>query len=168
MEAMLKKHLAAAQDSPALQETLKETLAAVQQQKRDALSLGEKRAHFCAQIRSLSAKVDHQTKILDAANAKRDRLKEELITVYLRLEKLPSDSLPVPKPALVPSYSGPGEPAQLSGPGQPAPPPEVLLTLMAFAQHKARNGDQEAQKVYDQLTDAPDVLRLISCQPGRT
>eukprot|EP00971_Amphidinium_carterae_P197179 3913693-Amphidinium_carterae.1 len=34
---------------------------------------------------------------------------------------------------------------------------------MAFAQHKARNGDQEAQKVYDQLTDAPDVLRMISC-----
>eukprot|EP00971_Amphidinium_carterae_P064132 1269716-Amphidinium_carterae.2 len=26
----------------------------------------------------------------------------------------------------------------------------------------ARNGDQEAQRVNDQLTDAPDVLRLIS------
>eukprot|EP00971_Amphidinium_carterae_P294151 5840357-Amphidinium_carterae.1 len=56
--------------------------------------------------------MDHQTSILEAANAERDRLKEELISVYLRLEKLPSDSLPVPKAALVPSYSGPGEPAQ--------------------------------------------------------
>eukprot|EP00971_Amphidinium_carterae_P016850 332601-Amphidinium_carterae.1 len=63
--------------------------------------------------------MDHQTSILEAANAERDRLKEELISVYLRLEKLPSVSLPVPKAALVPSYSGPGEPAQLSGPGQP-------------------------------------------------
>eukprot|EP00971_Amphidinium_carterae_P183479 3641806-Amphidinium_carterae.1 len=80
MEAMLKKHLAAAQDSPALQETLKETLAAVQQQKRDALSLNDKRAHYCGQIRSLSAKMDHQTSILEAANAERDRLKEELIS----------------------------------------------------------------------------------------
>eukprot|EP00971_Amphidinium_carterae_P296200 5883630-Amphidinium_carterae.1 len=106
--------------------------------------------------------MDQQTKILETANAERERLKEELITVYLRLEKLPSDSLPVPKAALVPSYSGQGEPAQLSGPGQPAPTPEVLLTLMAFAQHKARNGDHEAQRVYDQLRDAPDVLRLIS------
>eukprot|EP00971_Amphidinium_carterae_P202189 4011856-Amphidinium_carterae.1 len=94
MEAMLKKHLAAAQDSPALQETLKETLAAVQQQKRDALSLSDKRAHYHGQIRSISAKMDHQTSILEAANAERDRLKEELISVYLRLEKLPSVSLP--------------------------------------------------------------------------
>eukprot|EP00971_Amphidinium_carterae_P342073 6481230-Amphidinium_carterae.1 len=100
METMLKKHLAAAQDSPALQSTLKESIAAIQQQKRDALSLSDKRAHFCVQIRSLSAKMDHQTKILETANAERERLKEELISVYLRLEKLPNDSLPVPKPAL--------------------------------------------------------------------
>eukprot|EP00971_Amphidinium_carterae_P256902 5100295-Amphidinium_carterae.1 len=152
METMLKKHLADAQDLPALKDTLKDTIAAVHQQKRDALSLSDKRAHFCAHIRSLSAKMDQQTKILEEATA----------TVYLRLEKLPSDSLPVPKTAVVPSYSGQGEPAPFAVPGQPAPTPEVLLTLMAFAQHKARNGDQEAQKVYDQLTDAPDVLRLIS------
>eukprot|EP00971_Amphidinium_carterae_P013561 267236-Amphidinium_carterae.1 len=68
--------------------------------------------------------MDQQTKILEAALAERERLKEELVTVYLRLEKLPSDSLPVPKAALVPSYSGQGEPAQLPGPGQPAPTPE--------------------------------------------
>eukprot|EP00971_Amphidinium_carterae_P271351 5384714-Amphidinium_carterae.1 len=37
--------------------------------------------------------MDQQTKILEAALAERERLKEELITVYLRLEKLPSDSL---------------------------------------------------------------------------
>eukprot|EP00971_Amphidinium_carterae_P120400 2385441-Amphidinium_carterae.1 len=60
---MLKKHLAAAQDSPVLQGMLKESIAAVQQQKRDALSLSDKRAHYCAQIRSLSSKMDHQTKL---------------------------------------------------------------------------------------------------------
>eukprot|EP00971_Amphidinium_carterae_P248424 4931846-Amphidinium_carterae.1 len=135
---------------------LKESTAAVQQQKRDALSPNDKRARYCAQIRSLSAKMDHQTKLVDDANAERERLKEELITVYLRLEQLPSDSLPVPKPSLVPSYSGQGVPAPSKEPGLPVPTPEVLLTLMAFTQQKARNGDQEAQQVYDQLTDAPD------------
>eukprot|EP00971_Amphidinium_carterae_P337269 6473997-Amphidinium_carterae.1 len=106
--------------------------------------------------------MDHQTKLVDNANAERERLKEELITVYLRLEQLPNDSLPEPKPALVPSYSGQGEPAHLKEPGQPVPTPEVLLTLMAFTQQKARNGDSEAQKMYDQLTDAPDVLSLLT------
>eukprot|EP00971_Amphidinium_carterae_P240877 4781880-Amphidinium_carterae.2 len=33
---------------------------------------------------------------------------------------------------------------------------------MAFTQQKARNGDVEAQQVYEQLTDAPDVLKLIT------
>eukprot|EP00971_Amphidinium_carterae_P338871 6476405-Amphidinium_carterae.1 len=80
MESMLKKHLAVAEDSPALQETLKATLAAVQQQKRDALSLSDKRAHFCAQIRALSARMDQQTMIVEAAKAARAKLQEELIT----------------------------------------------------------------------------------------
>eukprot|EP00971_Amphidinium_carterae_P186006 3692367-Amphidinium_carterae.1 len=59
-EAMLKKHLAAAKDSPALQGMLKESIAAVQQQKRDALSLSDKRAHYCAQIRTAAAQRTHQ------------------------------------------------------------------------------------------------------------
>eukprot|EP00971_Amphidinium_carterae_P348539 6490549-Amphidinium_carterae.1 len=49
-EAMLKKHLAAAKDSPALQGMLKESIAAVQQQKRDALSPAQRQtcALLCA------------------------------------------------------------------------------------------------------------------------
>eukprot|EP00971_Amphidinium_carterae_P162784 3227282-Amphidinium_carterae.1 len=68
--------------------------------------------------------MDHQTQIVDKANAERERLKEELITVYLRLEQLPSDSLPVPKPSVVPSYAGQGVPAQAKEPGLPVPSSE--------------------------------------------
>eukprot|EP00971_Amphidinium_carterae_P226825 4498476-Amphidinium_carterae.2 len=161
MENMLKKHLAAAQDSPALQSTLKEALLAVQQQKRDALSLSDKRAHFCAQIRALSAKMDQHTKIVQEATEAREQLKEELITVCLRLEKLPSEELPVPKLAAAPSYTGQGEPAQHDGLGNPAPTPATLLTLMACAKNKAREEDEEAQRVYDQLSDAPAVQQML-------
>eukprot|EP00971_Amphidinium_carterae_P101522 2009482-Amphidinium_carterae.1 len=93
MESMLKKHLAVAQDSSALQQTLKEALSAVQQQKREVLSLSDQQAHFCAQIRALSARMDQQTKIVEEANAAREKLKEELITVYVRLDSLPSEEL---------------------------------------------------------------------------
>eukprot|EP00971_Amphidinium_carterae_P180090 3572223-Amphidinium_carterae.1 len=68
--------------------------------------------------------MDHQAQIVEKANAERERLKEELISVYLRLEKLPSDSLPVPMPSGVPSYIGHGVPAQSQEPGQPVPAPE--------------------------------------------
>eukprot|EP00971_Amphidinium_carterae_P008033 158862-Amphidinium_carterae.1 len=68
-----------------------------------------------------------QTKIVQEATEAREKLKEELITVYLRLEKLPSEELPVPKLAAVPSYTGQGEPAQNDGLGNPAPTPATLL-----------------------------------------
>eukprot|EP00971_Amphidinium_carterae_P162786 3227322-Amphidinium_carterae.1 len=60
--------------------------------------------------------MDHQTQIVEKTNVERERLKEELITVYLRLDKLPSDSLPVPKASVVPSYTGHGVPAQSQEP----------------------------------------------------
>eukprot|EP00971_Amphidinium_carterae_P150632 2986091-Amphidinium_carterae.1 len=90
--------------------------------------------------------MDQQTKIVEEANATREKLKEELITVYARLESLPSESLPVPKPAAVSTHNGQGEPAPDDGLGMPAPTPTSLLNLMAFAQTKAREGDQEAQR----------------------
>eukprot|EP00971_Amphidinium_carterae_P298289 5926900-Amphidinium_carterae.1 len=85
--------------------------------------------------------------IVEAAKAARAKLQEELITVYARLEKLPSESLPVPKPAVVPSYTGQREPAPNDGLGQPATTISDLL--------------QEAQRVYDQLADTPDVHRML-------
>eukprot|EP00971_Amphidinium_carterae_P260640 5171018-Amphidinium_carterae.1 len=33
---------------------------------------------------------------------------------------------------------------------------------MAFAQTKAREGDQEAQRVYDQLADAPNIHNMLA------
>eukprot|EP00971_Amphidinium_carterae_P253518 5033282-Amphidinium_carterae.1 len=33
---------------------------------------------------------------------------------------------------------------------------------MAFAQTKAREGDQEAQRVYDQLADAPNMHNMLT------
>eukprot|EP00971_Amphidinium_carterae_P116475 2307299-Amphidinium_carterae.1 len=88
LESMLKKHLAAAKDPPALQGPLQKALLAVQQQKRDALPVSDRRAHLCAQVRTLAGKMDQQTKIAQDAMAMRDKLKEELITVYLRLSRL--------------------------------------------------------------------------------
>eukprot|EP00971_Amphidinium_carterae_P284711 5652680-Amphidinium_carterae.1 len=136
---------------------LQKALLAVQQQKRDALPVSDRRAHLCAQARTLATKMDQQTKIAQEAMTLREQLKEELITVYLRLEKLPSVPLPVPKHASAPSYVGPGVPALSEGLGQPAPTPENLLSLMAFAKSKAREGDREAQEVYDQLAYTQEV-----------
>eukprot|EP00971_Amphidinium_carterae_P202829 4025006-Amphidinium_carterae.1 len=73
----------------------------------------------------------------DRSGSDREQLKEELIT------------------------TGQGVPAQAEGLGQPAPTSENLLTLMAFARSKAREGDQEAQRVYDQLTDTPEIQQML-------
>eukprot|EP00971_Amphidinium_carterae_P021672 427686-Amphidinium_carterae.1 len=85
--------------------------------------------------------MDQQAKLAQAATEKREELREELVTVYLALEKLPAESLPVPKLA-----------AQVPGDGSEAraPPPQALLALLAYTKQRAQDGDQEAQTIYEQ------------------
>eukprot|EP00971_Amphidinium_carterae_P348871 6490715-Amphidinium_carterae.2 len=98
-------------------------LPAVQKQKREALPVQDQREHLLAQARSLADKMDQQVKIAQEANNKREQLREELVTVYVHLEKLPPELLPVPKAPVATSGDGPGGPAQT---------PEALLAMMAF------------------------------------
>eukprot|EP00971_Amphidinium_carterae_P294113 5839667-Amphidinium_carterae.1 len=86
-----KKHIAAAKDSPALQKQLQNTLHAVQQQQQETLPLHSRRASLLAQARSLADKMDQQAKLAQAATVKREELREEPVTVYLALEKLPAE-----------------------------------------------------------------------------
>eukprot|EP00971_Amphidinium_carterae_P008922 176000-Amphidinium_carterae.1 len=58
--------------------------------------------------------MDQQAKLAQAATVKREEFREELVSVYLALEKLPAEPLPLPKLAA----QVPGD-----GPGMPAPPP---------------------------------------------
>eukprot|EP00971_Amphidinium_carterae_P135772 2689996-Amphidinium_carterae.1 len=75
----LKKQSADSKDMPALQQHLQADLAAAQAHKRETLP------------------VKDQRKVLQQASQKRDSLREELVTVYLHLQKLPKEELPVPK-----------------------------------------------------------------------
>eukprot|EP00971_Amphidinium_carterae_P085788 1697212-Amphidinium_carterae.1 len=51
--------------------------------------------------------MDQQAKLAQAATTKREELREELVTVYVALEKLPADPLPLPKLAsLLNAYVG--------------------------------------------------------------
>eukprot|EP00971_Amphidinium_carterae_P067422 1334950-Amphidinium_carterae.1 len=62
LEGDLKKHIAAAKDSPVPQTQLQTALQAVQQQKQETLPLQQRRAHLMAQARSLADKMDQQAK----------------------------------------------------------------------------------------------------------
>eukprot|EP00971_Amphidinium_carterae_P217971 4326965-Amphidinium_carterae.1 len=94
LEGDLKKHIAAAKDSPALQTQLQTALHAVQQQKQETLPIQDRRAHLLAQARTLADKMDQQAKMAQEATTKREQFKEELVTVYLALERLPAEPLP--------------------------------------------------------------------------
>eukprot|EP00971_Amphidinium_carterae_P088383 1748707-Amphidinium_carterae.1 len=59
--------------------------------------------------------MDQQAKVAQEATQKREQLREELVTVYLALEKLPAEPLPLPKPSTQASGDGPGAP----GPSSP-------------------------------------------------
>eukprot|EP00971_Amphidinium_carterae_P200344 3975817-Amphidinium_carterae.1 len=78
---------------------LQTALQAVQQQKQETLPLEvhSRRAHLLAQARSLADKMDQQAKVAQEATQKREQLREELVTVYLALQKLPAEPLPLPK-----------------------------------------------------------------------
>eukprot|EP00971_Amphidinium_carterae_P123537 2446663-Amphidinium_carterae.1 len=95
--------------------------------------------------------MDQQAKLAQAATEKREELREELVTVYLALEKLPAESLPLPKLA-----------AQVPGDGTEvkAPPPPALLALLAYTKQRAQDGDQEAQTIYEQVELAQDLDQL--------
>eukprot|EP00971_Amphidinium_carterae_P223030 4425734-Amphidinium_carterae.1 len=56
--------------------------------------------------------MDQQTQIAQEANRKRDQFRGELVTVYARLEKFPTEPLPVPKTLATSSSDGPGTLAQ--------------------------------------------------------
>eukprot|EP00971_Amphidinium_carterae_P076297 1506858-Amphidinium_carterae.1 len=95
--------------------------------------------------------MDQQAKLAQAATAKREELREELVSVYLALEKLPAEPLPLPKLA----SQVPGD-----GPGMLAPPPPAMIALMAYTKQKAQEGDQEAQTIYEQVELARKMDRL--------
>eukprot|EP00971_Amphidinium_carterae_P043134 848435-Amphidinium_carterae.1 len=69
---------------PALQQQLQAALLAAQQQKREALLVQDQRAHLLGQARSTADKMDQQAKLAQEATRKRDELREELVTVYVR------------------------------------------------------------------------------------
>eukprot|EP00971_Amphidinium_carterae_P312850 6217513-Amphidinium_carterae.1 len=105
--------------------------------------------------------MDQQAKIAQEANNKREQLREELVTVYVRLEKLPPEPLPVPKtPAEAAAPSG-------DGPSLPAQTPETLLALMAFAKSKAQEGDREAQIIYEQAALSQEMEQLLDRESRR-
>eukprot|EP00971_Amphidinium_carterae_P315269 6266148-Amphidinium_carterae.2 len=52
--------------------------------------------------------MDQQTNIAQKTNNKREQFRQELVTVYVHLEKLPPEPVPVPKTPAVPSGDGPG------------------------------------------------------------
>eukprot|EP00971_Amphidinium_carterae_P260903 5175960-Amphidinium_carterae.1 len=64
--------------------------------------------------------MDPQTKIMQEASQKRDAL----VAVYLRLERLPKEELPLPK--------------------TPVATVSALLEMLAFTKAKAEDGDLEA------------------------
>eukprot|EP00971_Amphidinium_carterae_P217390 4315744-Amphidinium_carterae.1 len=86
--------------------------------------------------------MDQQTKVAQEATQRREQFREELVTVYLALEKLPAEPLPLPK--LSTQNSG-------EGPGVPAPPPLAMLALLNYTKQKAQEGDQETQTIYEQI-----------------
>eukprot|EP00971_Amphidinium_carterae_P287650 5710708-Amphidinium_carterae.1 len=96
--------------------------------------------------------MDQQAKIAQEANSKREQFREELVTVYVCLEKLPTEPWPVPKTPAASSGDGPGAPAQT---------PEALLAMMAFTKSKAQEGDQEAQVIYEQMALSQEVEHML-------
>eukprot|EP00971_Amphidinium_carterae_P001421 28504-Amphidinium_carterae.1 len=96
-----------AKDFTALQILLQTALLAVQQQKQESLLVQDRRAHLLAQARSLADKMDQQAKIAQEANNKWEQFREELVMVYLSLEKFPTEPLPVPKTPAAPSGARP-------------------------------------------------------------
>eukprot|EP00971_Amphidinium_carterae_P146186 2897782-Amphidinium_carterae.1 len=95
---------------PALQQQLQAALLAAQQQKRETLPVHNQCAHLLGQTKSLADKMDQQAKLAQETTRKRDQLREELVTVYVRLEKLPTEPLPVPKTPVANSSDVPGGP----------------------------------------------------------
>eukprot|EP00971_Amphidinium_carterae_P272864 5415562-Amphidinium_carterae.1 len=95
--------------------------------------------------------MDQQAKVAQEATQKREQFREELVTVYLALEKLPAESLPLPK--LSTQTSG-------DGPGAPAPPPLAMLALLNYTKQKAQEGDQEAQTIYEQIEITREMDQL--------
>eukprot|EP00971_Amphidinium_carterae_P248009 4924452-Amphidinium_carterae.1 len=148
LEGDLKKHIVVAKDFPALQSQLQTALHAVQQQKQENLPPSKRRAHLLAQAKSLADKMDVQAKVAQEATQKREQFREELVSVYLALEKLPAESLPLPKLSSQPAAAGPGV---------PAPPPPAMLALLNYTRQKAQDGDQEAQTIYEQIEIAREM-----------
>eukprot|EP00971_Amphidinium_carterae_P060904 1205496-Amphidinium_carterae.1 len=98
--------------------------------------------------------MDQQTKITQEANNNREQ-REELVTVHVRLERLPAEPVPVPKTPAIPSGNGPGAPEKTPG---------SLLALMAFARSKAQEGDREAQVIYEQAALSQEMEQLLASQ----
>eukprot|EP00971_Amphidinium_carterae_P030934 608824-Amphidinium_carterae.1 len=102
---------------------------------QESLRVQDQRAYLLGQARSLADKMDKQAKLAQEATRKRNQLGEELVTAYVRLERLPKEPLPVPKTPVATSSDLPGG---------PAPDSEALLAMLAFAETQAEGGNSEA------------------------
>eukprot|EP00971_Amphidinium_carterae_P332317 6466417-Amphidinium_carterae.1 len=87
--------------------------------------------------------MDQQAKLAQAATVKREEFREELVSVYLALEKLPAESLPN---ALAQTCCG----STWRWAWHAGSPPPAMIALMAYTKQKAQEGEQEAQSIYEQ------------------
>ena len=96
-EANLKAQIRKASDNPALKEALEKALAVLQGQRMEVLPLKDQKAKLMAQAKALTEKIDAKNQVIEEATKAREELKDRLATVYVQIQKLPEEEVPMPK-----------------------------------------------------------------------